>query len=274
MSHYSVAVFSNGDTTHEELLRPYDENLSFPHYTTKAEIIARVRKEIEEYKNGTYAEYLKDRDGYVAKCAASDNTEHIKYITQEFPKKLQWTDEECYVDGIKYENKEDIRPDGSVFSTYNPNARWDWYQVGGRFEKMIPLNDGTFCDEADMADVNINYRDSDHYKKALRFWQLYIDGVEPENDADRELVRFHYRTKEYYTDRFKNAEEYADASSRLNFYAALLPNGEWLEPGRMGWWGISFATSEDEKRWSEQKKEIIRRAKAENWYITMVDCHI
>ena len=273
MSHFSVAVFSNNDTPYEELLKPYDENLPFPHYITKSEIIANVRKEIESYKNNKYAEYLKDPEGYVEKYAES-RAEHIKYITQEFPKKLQWTDEECYADGIKYYDNESIRPDGSVFSTYNPNAKWDWYVVGGSFSKMIPLNDGTFCDEADMEEVNIEYRDPERYRRSFRFWQLFIDEAEPESDEDRDLIRFEYRKKENYTERYKNAEDYADASSRLNFYAAILPNGEWLEAGAMGWWGISFATPDDEKQWDDQKKDLIRKAKEENWHITMVDCHL
>ena len=84
MSHYAVAVFldPNGKNL-EELLAPFDENLHVPHYIPKADIIAKVRSEIESYKNGTYAEYLKDPESYVAKH--SDRPDHIEYVTKQFP---------------------------------------------------------------------------------------------------------------------------------------------------------------------------------------------
>lgn len=90
MSHYAVAVFAEPDGRGiEELLAPFDENLHVPHYISKVDIIAKVRNEIETYKNGTYAKYLKDPEAYIAQCT---NQDHIKYITKEFPMKLHWTD--------------------------------------------------------------------------------------------------------------------------------------------------------------------------------------
>ena len=63
MSHFAVAVFTepNGKTV-DELLAPYDENIEMEPYIkyTKEEAIAAVRKEIEDYKNATYAEFIKD----------------------------------------------------------------------------------------------------------------------------------------------------------------------------------------------------------------------
>ena len=57
MSHYAVAVFldPNGKNL-EDLLAPFDESLHVPHYISKSDIIAKVRNEIETYKNGTYNE--------------------------------------------------------------------------------------------------------------------------------------------------------------------------------------------------------------------------
>ncbi len=188
MSHYAVAVFldPNGKNL-EELLAPFDENLHVPHYIPKADIIAKVRNEIETYKNGTYAEYLKDPEAYVAKYT---NQDHIKYITKEFPMKLHWTDEDCYLDGIRYYEEENIKPDGSVFSDYNPNSKWDWYSIGGRFSDIVPLKEGGYANEASMCDVDIDHRDKKEYKNAIRFWQLYVEGQEPVTEEDKELLKF------------------------------------------------------------------------------------
>ena len=36
----------------------------------------------------------------------------------------------------------------SEYSTYNPDSKWDWYSVGGRWANSIKTKDGEFCDEA------------------------------------------------------------------------------------------------------------------------------
>lgn len=272
MSHYSVAVFQDlSGKSLEEMLEPFSENLQVPHYIPKSDIIAKVRNEIETYKNGTYAEYLKDPEAYIAKCT---NPDHIKYITKEFPMKIHWTDEDCYLDGIRYYDKEAIKEDGSVFTEYNPNSKWDWYSIGGRFSNMVPLKEGGYADEASMSDVDINHHDKEEYKNALRFWQLYVEGQEPKTEADKEPLKYVWYKKEYYKERYANAEEYAEWVSGFTFYAALLPTGEWLEPGRMGWWGVSHATAEDDKAWHKKVKEILKQAQENDWEITIVDCHI
>lgn len=273
MSHYAVAVFTepNGRSI-EELLAPFDENLHVPHYISKSDIIARVRSGIETYKNGIYAEYLKDPETYIAKCTNHQN--HINYITKEFPMKLHWADEDCYLDGIRYYKEESIKPDGSVFSDYNPNSKWDWYSIGGRYSNLIPLKDGGYTDEVPMCEVDIEYRDKTKYKNAIRFWQLYVEGQEPITEEDKKLLKFVWYKQEYFTERYANAEEYAAWVSGFTFYAALLPTGEWLEPGQMGWWGISNASAEDDKSWRQKVKEILKRAQENNWEITIVDCHI
>ena len=273
MSHYAVAVFldPNGKNL-EELLAPFDEGLHVPHYIPKADIIAKVRSEIETFKNGAYAEYLKNPKAYIEKH--SDNQRHIEYISKEFPMKLHWTDEDCYLDGIRYYEEENIKPDGSVFSDYNPNSKWDWYDIGGRFSDIIPLKEGGYANEASMCDVDIDHRDEEEYKNAIRFWQLYVEGQEPVTEEDKELLKFVWYKKEYFTERYANAEEYAAWVSGFTFYAALLPTGEWLEPGRMGWWGMSHATADDDKTWHSKVKEILKQAQDNNWEITIVDCHI
>lgn len=268
MSHFTVAVFGED---YEELLRPYDECLSVPHYITKEEIISRVRREIKDYETmGYYPEYLENPDEYIKKHA--NHPDHIKYITEEFPKKLQWTDEECYTDEIKYYEPANIKPNGSVFNIYNPNGKWDYYTLDGKF---IPLNDGTFCNEADMEDVSVSNKDTDQYREAYRQWQLYIDGVEPESDEDRKLLSTCYYSKKYLTERYDNAEEYADAMSGFNFYAAILPSGEWFEENtERRYYPSSNTATDNHRQWRKQKKDIIRMAKENNWHVTLIDCHI
>ena len=45
-----------------------------------------------------------------------------------------------------------------------------------------------------------------------------------------------------------------DKMEDFNTYAVLRPDGEWIEPGEMGWWGVSYATPEEEERFMENYK--------------------
>ena len=238
MSHYSVAVFTDGNATIDELLAPYDESLKVPHYISKKELIDSVR-------------WHKAEDG------------------------SELSDEELYNYATRYESPENIFPrsDGSVFSTYNPNSKWDWYQIGGRFHGIVPLKSGELTNDAQMSEVDVDHRDPEEYERSLRFWQLRVEGQEPETEDDKALIAYCYN-KEHYTARFDSAEEYAEWCCCFSFYAALLPNGEWLEPGRLGWFAISDATAEDDRAWRKQIREIIKKAQEKNWHITIVDCHI
>lgn len=275
MSHYAVAVFSDpvGQSV-EELLAPFSEQLEVPHYISKEEIIKSVRNKIENFRKSSYEKYLENKEAYLAKCT---NKAHIEYITKVFPKELLWTDEQCYEDGVKYYNKENIQPDGSVYSTYNPKSKWewDWYSIGGRFSDRIPLKNGEYTDEANACDVDINHIDKERYDGALMFWELCIDGRTPKNNEEKRIAKEGmFFNKEYYTERFSTAEEYAEYCARFTFFSALLPTGEWLEAGKMGWFGISSSTVESEKEWREKQKEILEKAVENGWNITIVDCHI
>ena len=61
MSHFTVLVIGENP---EEQLAPFDENLIVDKYiiSTKEQVIESAKKEIEEYKLGTYSEYLKDKE--------------------------------------------------------------------------------------------------------------------------------------------------------------------------------------------------------------------
>ena len=132
MSHFTVLVFTKEDgKTVDELLAPYDEHIEYAPYVkyTKQQAIDHVRKEIEDFKHGLYAEYLKDPVAYEKNCHSSA---HFDYMKNIFPQKLEWTDEECYEDLRKYYEDDMVDANGNLLSTYNPNSKWDWYSVGGR----------------------------------------------------------------------------------------------------------------------------------------------
>lgn len=132
MSHFVGAVICPSTLALADLLAKYDENLEVPKHleATKTETIAAGRASIAAYRDGPYARYIANPDEY---AEGVTNEAHLKYLRDEFPLKLTWSDEEVYADEIRWLEPGDLDVDGNVYSTRNPNAKWDWYTIGGRW---------------------------------------------------------------------------------------------------------------------------------------------
>lgn len=153
MSHFLVMVFSDEDRDVDTLLSPYDEYLVVPHYISKSEIIRQGREELRNYCNGSiYQEYLKDPDGYRQRNAKYPS--HIKYL-DDIPRRLLQSDEEVYQRRIANYSSEKICEDGSVFSIANPVGKYDWYEIGGRWECKLKTKSGDMVSSALIRDIDI-----------------------------------------------------------------------------------------------------------------------
>lgn len=245
MSHFCVLVIGNEP---EKQLAKYDENLELPMHmvATKEDLIKKQRKWMEDYKNGLYAEFLKDPEAYKAGCT---NEKHIEYLEKTFPKMLEWTDEQCYQEEIKdyLEYIEDgatwceVHSDGSLWKTSNENAKWDWYQMGGRYRGRLllkqPDNNHPLYDGWQFADV-----DKGEYER-----------IRKEGRCDQAL-----------------AGEIANINDFVPF--AVVKHGEWYERGEMGWWAI-VSNEKDKNEWEDQVKSLLKDI-PEDTLLTVMDCHI
>lgn len=155
MSHFTVYVFTTPDgRSVDELLAPYDENLPTAPYIeyTRQGAIDIVRHEIKAYENGLYAKFLEDPEAYKK---VYPNPDHIKYLEEDFPKRLKWTDEECYQDKRCMYDDDYVDEEGNLYSTYNPNAKWDWYdEVGGRWQNCLVTKAGTQTNEDLVSEID------------------------------------------------------------------------------------------------------------------------
>ena len=190
-----------------------------------------------------------------------------------------------------FEEDEDYEVDtatGKPARWYNPNARWDWYCVGGRWRGQLKLLEGRKgwygsdyseeerkqlekgrCDCAHVNDCDFS-RDQEVYNKALRFWDVVVEG-KPRTEEEKDALFFVFKP-EYYRQQFGTRENYARHQSDFLPYAYLTPDGEWHETGRMGWWGMDDNTYEKrEKKNTELRQYILSHP---NEYIAIVDCHI
>lgn len=174
---------------------------------------------------------------------------------------------------------------------HNPNAKWDWYQIGGRWSGFLKLKENKYGelgqrswtnedveignDRADQALVNdCDFSENkDEYNHAIRFWEVAIEHSPLKGGEKEEDFRTFWK-ESYYTDKYKTKENYAKSCSEFSTFAFLTDDGEWNEEGEMGWFGCSSTTNESLSEYQDQFKEYLKYAMENNLYITIVDCHI
>lgn len=269
MSHYVVAVISDGTKTVEELLAPYDENIEVEPYIdrTKDQMIEQAKKRAKELQ-----EKIESGDYELANLKEWQE----KYLAAK-------TDEDFYI--LERCSEYEYDEDGNELTTYNPNSKWDWYCIGGRFPGRLkaakgehgegsafhdnPCVDGEY-DVARICDIDFSPNQQE-YDEAARWWELFIEDATPLEGEEKPDP---LRSKEYYLERYHNKETFAKARSLFSPYACITPDGEWHAPGEMGWFGLSTESHEDALDWDLHFVERFIDTADPNWTITMVDCHI
>lgn len=120
MSHFTVALLTNkypSSSVIEEMLEPFYEGKSVPLYIskTKEEIIESERKHLENIKNTSYAEYIKDPEAYEKKY--SYNKGHIRFLKEEFISRYNSSDEDIYKGEIKYYEDDKISEKNQIINS-------------------------------------------------------------------------------------------------------------------------------------------------------------
>ena len=261
MSHYTVAVITETGTEEEieRLLAPFDENLEVEAhiYRTREEIIEAAK----DYKN-KWIERIKEE------------TDPKKLQELLLSPSYQWTrarlSAETDEDFYRAEADPDmVRADGNEYSTYNPDSKWDWWVIGGRWGSSLRDMNGKYSDTLKISDWDYHYIDPNDVEYYSRYWEIAVEGAEKTEEEDF----FTLWKPEYYIEKYGNKSEFIKAQLTFSTYALLTPDGEWLEPGPMGWFGCSGATPEDEGQWEKDFTHLIDTFD-KDLYITIVDCHI
>ena len=189
-----------------------------------------------------------------------------KYEKSEFKEKRPTFDE--YMEEYELEERDAKTNDYGYWS--NPNGKWDWYEIGGRFRRIMPLKNGSKMTTAKIKDINFD-RDDEIYEKEKRFWELVVE-EQPLKEGEKEPINWY--TKEFYTSLYENKQEYADRESRFKIFALLTPDGVWRERGKMLWFGIDTRNKESNNDFEKAFKEIVEDPKYQDFYLVLVDCHI
>lgn len=168
-----------------------------------------------------------------------------------------------------YENME-VEPyvdDNGETTTYNPNSKWDWYEVGGRWNdgnNVVQIKDFKLYDDLDDDTIAL-------YKRA---WDSFEGKCElSEEDTNAIFGGFRLYNDKYYLERYGTCEKYIKAMLSNIPYAFVDANG-WYEKGQMGWWGCDNATEESIDDYTEFAEKYFTAEENQNKYIVRVDCHI
>lgn len=297
MSHFTVMVVGEKP---EEALAPYQENN-----------MGDCPREYLEFEIDVAAEDIAKEAAEIRKGAEGKDY-GAKYATM--------TDGEV----VKDYNGGEFNEKGDLGSWRNPNAKWDWYQIGGRWAGSLKLKEGAdgtkgtqswmqrmqgteypegCADQAYKGDIDVEGMRNEAGLKAQREYEAFEaivaeHGPLPDDEwrkLDHSTDAFKEAKKAYWehptvkaiqeanligwmslpTDEFRETkEQYVEKARNGAILAyAMLIDGEWIEPGEMGWFGSSSETPESRVSYYEEANKRFD-ALPDDTLITMVDCHI
>lgn len=194
MSHFTVMVIG---AEPEKQLAPFDESI-----------------EMDKYNTGPISNDEKTRflDVYTT---YESNVSYGPKNTQEAEENKKKTFDELYKiygeDWNSCDWEKDERGIWCRFSTYNPNSKWDWYSLGGRWSGMIKLKEGasgiegrsgvfdneTGIDQAKKGDI-ANFdelttfavlKDGKWYEKGEMGWWAIVSNQKEEDQWANELKK-------------------------------------------------------------------------------------
>lgn len=183
-----------------------------------------------------------------------------------------------------------------VVNRTNPNRKWDWYVLGGRWSNFLVLKNGNRADSAKKSEIdfqamrqNAAVAAAEKYDKftsivagrEFTFWHDILSSVS-DMDKAREIYHANPVVKDLaeYFGPFTNFSEFKAskeefikaAEDRACATFAAVKDRSWSEKGEMGWFGMS-----DDKmtqgEWNAQLSKMIDEL-PDDAVISIVDCHI
>lgn len=284
MSHFSVLVIHHPTVCIEGLLQPFHEfecTGEDDQYVKSVDITAQVQADI-------------DAQGSLEKGLEWDGYENV--VASEADIDLTATHKYGYV----------VVQDGKLVKAVkrtNPNKKWDWYQVGGRFNSKLLTRNGETVDEAPLANVDFDamvQRSADRaaarYDRAQgflkgtecpRLWTQILVDCDQDLDRARAIYQEQSAVKAAKKDHedliwaggdeliafFDSREKFIESARKSAFTPfAILRNGKWFEKGKMGWWAC-VSNEKETGDWQQEVKTLLQDLPLYT-LLTIVDCHI
>lgn len=238
-----------------DLLEPYDEGNHRLVTFTREDLIDDQKAYIESIRTGVYQRYLDDPETFKGDV----RPEYFNFVSEEFPKKLTMSDEELYRERLGWFGEDEINEDGEVEVWGNPEGRYDWYTIGGRWDKPLRLPDGQKTNAARVKEVAFGF-DTDAFLEHSRKWELVINREAPRNEKERQYLD-NSDTKalrRYMLAQSNDKETYARVQAEMVPQAFVSLGDGWVDMSQ-------------DKRFYEKWKDA-RRQYADD-YVVVIDCH-
>jgi hypothetical protein len=332
MSHFTVAIRLPAATSEddieravEEIIQPYyeqgDDDDDFMEFQDKTDDYMSEWEhdevEVVDYKGKLYYsfdrelikalgfEQYKDQEKYDKVIAG------LEHLNVSYQKMYESFDDFCE----KYHSARTYDIDGEKRYGYysNPNAKWDWFVIGGRWSEHWPHVNGKDVDYLRIEDISFARDELNSSEVVNKFVEEYTkyyetgegDGGNPFNgprhsglnvglvfckdeneltEEDREkarLVKWNRELKPGVA-RYDVIYPIPDSAEFRRFLRsyfsslrtfAYLDSDGWVEPGQMGWFGMDGSDIESRKKYADEFLDWIQSGDQRDW-IVCVDCHI
>jgi hypothetical protein len=260
MSHFVVLVTLPRGTANITLavmgaLSPYDEKLKTETFMSETadDIKKKRRKDIT---------YLKKR-------LAEKKNVNETWTKERIEELKKMTDQEYYED---YVDGSLLDENGNMMSTHNPEGRWDWWVIGGRWTNFLNLKNGETDDFAKVKDVRFEPTEDEikqtgeKYERLKKADAMRKQGIALDKDAELELMFAEF-------DPTQSKEDFVREESAISFYSCVDKNGEWHERAECGWFGSEHNVTEEKEEWRLKFKERFIDPLDPNDILVVVDCH-
>jgi hypothetical protein len=309
MSHFTVLVVCPPDTNQENVnecllwaLDPYYEQVEpdSPYAVFKDE----TEEYREQYEKETQ-EYIVMPDGRL--CLPWDDEFEVPdpnipgFCSHKVPEHLERRQvpfKETYKTFEEFVQQWHDRPydekEGGFGYYHNPNAKWDWWQLGGRYEGWLTVKagterdtlifggpgvfghdknayvrpDGRFgCDGCRKADLDFDCERERNIASVKERWERMV-AEGHENSADLRKFKYGFELE----DTFESVMAQAEHENPFLTFAILL-DGHWYEKGHMGAFGIVNGSKSQISGWCGEVNDLWNKIPYDA-VVVVVDCHI
>lgn len=290
MSHFVVAVITDSLDKVEELLAPYQENnmgdcpqkyLEFNDVEDGYRLLYETESsELVKMQDGSFLSPYDDvfRTVPYGKCEVPSHLERVNVPHQE-----RFSSFELFMKEYEGYTDKDERT-GRYGYWENPNAKWDWWTIGGRWRNNLLLNSGKNADAAPIKDIFFIEDEQLDEKLTVTIEgfkvpaplapSFQIVASQASKNWDEAMTGNGFYKPEYFQQRYGSKEEFIKERLSFSTYAVVTPDGKWHEAGEMGWFGISSATPEEAQHFSNSYYDTFIKTADPNHYLVLVDCHI
>jgi hypothetical protein len=278
MSHFCVLVV--GDNVHEQMAPFIEQVEAESEYASFNDQTEEHQKEYDEEST----EMVKTNEGLMTPWEYERRVKDGKLPAGLKEKKIPFKNiYKTFAEFCEKWHGSHADEDGNYGYWFNPDAKWDWYQIGGRWHGFFwqkrgadsgEQGDKSWCNEMDKFDArqvdSILKKDVDLEAMRAEDVQQWTASYEKaQKEQNKKAMKWLYDIEPDET-----LEALLERKSKRHPCQsfAVLWKGEWIEEGRMGWFGM-VSGAKDANDWTAQFNEIWKQI-PEDTRVTIVDCHI